>query len=118
MECAKHAGREAIGTCVNCGKGICSDCRSELGGKLYCQSCANIVFEQANGKDAGVFIAFSIISAIVAIFFFPILFGPLGIILGYFAYTRNRRAGTICIIVAVVCVIIGFLFGVLVFWGY
>jgi len=116
MECANHSGRVAVGTCVNCGKGICSDCRTELGGKLYCQSCANEVFEQAKGKDAGVFIAFSIISAIVAIFFFPIIFGPLGIALGYIAYRRNSRVGTICMIVALVCMIIGFIWGAMTYW--
>lgn len=44
MDCAYHAGKEAAAACVNCGKLICLECKTELGGKNYCPPCANEMF--------------------------------------------------------------------------
>jgi len=44
MDCAYHPGKEAVVACVNCGKLICIECKTELGGKAYCPPCANEIF--------------------------------------------------------------------------
>jgi hypothetical protein len=36
MKCAYHPDRDAVGACVNCGKLVCSECRTILGEKIYC----------------------------------------------------------------------------------
>ena len=30
MECAHHAGRQAVATCNRCGKGLCSECADRV----------------------------------------------------------------------------------------
>jgi len=42
--CAYHRGREAVGACVNCGRMVCLECQTMLGGKVYCQPCAEEIF--------------------------------------------------------------------------
>ena len=44
MKCAYHPDRDAVGACVNCGKLVCSECRTILGEKIYCGPCANQLF--------------------------------------------------------------------------
>ncbi len=39
-----HDRVEAIGDCVNCGRGVCADCRAILDDNFYCQPCTNRVF--------------------------------------------------------------------------
>lgn len=40
MKCVYHPEIDAIGVCVNCGKGLCTECKTLLGRKLYCRACA------------------------------------------------------------------------------
>lgn len=44
MNCYTHTDREAIGVCVSCGKPVCGECKVELGGKFYCNPCADRIF--------------------------------------------------------------------------
>ncbi|HEX7481208.1 MAG TPA: B-box zinc finger protein [Polyangiales bacterium] len=37
--CANHAGREAIGICVQCRTRVCSECATKVEGINYCVSC-------------------------------------------------------------------------------
>ena len=39
MKCFYHPEYEAVGTCLECGQAICSDCYGIRGGKLRCGSC-------------------------------------------------------------------------------
>lgn len=43
-DCFKHPGRDAAGACVGCGNMLCTECRTILKGKIYCQNCADEVF--------------------------------------------------------------------------
>lgn len=49
-DCFYHPGRDAAGACVNCGKMICLECRTLLGGKIYCQPCADEIFVKTPAK--------------------------------------------------------------------
>jgi hypothetical protein len=42
MKCINHHDVDAVGVCVKCGKGLCIDCKRELGGKIYCHVCADV----------------------------------------------------------------------------
>lgn len=41
LYCASHPERVAVGTCVRCGKAICSDCAVHVQGRLTCKICAS-----------------------------------------------------------------------------
>lgn len=38
-KCANHPERDAVGTCVDCGREICILCRTVMEDKFYCPSC-------------------------------------------------------------------------------
>lgn len=42
--CTKHPGKEAVGACCECGHLVCKACYTELNEKVYCASCANMLF--------------------------------------------------------------------------
>lgn len=39
MNCAVHSEVEATGFCRNCGKALCAQCRRDVRGILYCETC-------------------------------------------------------------------------------
>lgn len=39
MRCFEHSTREALGSCVDCGKGVCLDCLNKAQGRIYCYAC-------------------------------------------------------------------------------
>jgi len=39
MKCAVHADREAVGSCCSCARYVCSECKVEIGGQVYCNQC-------------------------------------------------------------------------------
>jgi hypothetical protein len=39
MKCAVHTDVDAVGYCQNCGKALCADCRRDVRGILYCETC-------------------------------------------------------------------------------
>jgi hypothetical protein len=44
MQCAYHPDRDPVGACVACGRLICAECKTLLGGKIYCSPCADKIF--------------------------------------------------------------------------
>jgi uncharacterized integral membrane protein len=46
MNCAYHSDREPVGACVACGKLICVECKTEIGGKIYCNPCVEKMFNE------------------------------------------------------------------------
>ena len=45
-KCAIHPERDAVGTCVDCGRGVCVLCRTVAGDKLYCPSCIDKILSR------------------------------------------------------------------------
>ncbi|MEW5936668.1 MAG: hypothetical protein AB1665_02480 [Candidatus Thermoplasmatota archaeon] len=39
MKCMMHEDAEAIGVCLACGRAVCTNCKLDLGGRLYCKGC-------------------------------------------------------------------------------
>ncbi|OGO03493.1 MAG: hypothetical protein A2Y72_00575 [Chloroflexi bacterium RBG_13_53_26] len=99
--------------CPKCGK-------EQLGDESFCRYCGA---EQAlpggaagatpsqQRKSATGFVVGSAVCAAIALLFFPPIFGVAGIVLGYFAFRRNRLAGTICMVVSGICMIVGVVLG-------
>jgi len=93
MKCAYHSENDAVGVCVNCGRLVCSECRTTLGGKIYCEPCAGEAFTarpqltkvQAPGAVA------SLVCAIVGYFFLGIVLGPIAIALATGARKRIQE---------------------------
>ena len=56
----------------------------------------------------------AIVCGVIAIIFFPIVFGPIGIVLGIIGKNRHEKLSTIAIVVAVAGMIIGFILGALI----
>lgn len=40
MNCYVHPEVSAVGTCSNCGRGICQQCMTVVDSKIYCRACA------------------------------------------------------------------------------
>lgn len=40
MKCAFHPEVDAVGVCSNCGRAVCEECKTAIGGKIYCPNCA------------------------------------------------------------------------------
>lgn len=44
MKCEYHPEVDAVGTCVNCKKAVCRECKVILSGETYCNPCADKLF--------------------------------------------------------------------------
>jgi hypothetical protein len=42
--CSRHASKEAVGFCINCGELVCAACHKDIDGKSYCQACVDKLF--------------------------------------------------------------------------
>lgn len=69
MNCDRHPEREGVASCIICGRILCEECRLKLGGKNYCERCADKLFrervesgeEKRKGMGLGVKILISIL---------------------------------------------------------
>ena len=114
MKCAYHSEADALGMCNGCGKAICEDCSCTYEGEIYCSRCFEVSHvlakvEVSNRSPVG-FVIGSIVCAALALVWYSHLFGPAGIVLGYFTFRRNRAAGILCMAISSVCMVAGFLF--------
>ena len=85
MKCSYHPEIDAIGVCITCGKGLCTECRVALTGKMHCQSCADQAFSLAIASDTEVSASYYLL---------PVFFGLIGGIIAYFIngnYKKNRN---------------------------
>lgn len=44
LNCYYHVDREAVGTCVSCGRPICLECKVVLQDRFHCNTCANRMY--------------------------------------------------------------------------
>jgi Na+/proline symporter len=47
LKCHYHPERAAVGTCANCGKTVCPECKVVLSQKCYCNPCAEEAYTSA-----------------------------------------------------------------------
>jgi hypothetical protein len=52
VDCERHPGQQAIGKCLECGKGICTVCISETNDVLTCPACheAEVASKEKEGR--------------------------------------------------------------------
>jgi hypothetical protein len=48
MKCGYHPEREAVGTCVDCGIGICEFCKTIINAKMHCPDCIGKIYTSPN----------------------------------------------------------------------
>jgi hypothetical protein len=48
VNCYYHPDKEPVGSCVNCGRLICAECKVLLGGKIYCNPCADALVTKSD----------------------------------------------------------------------
>jgi hypothetical protein len=98
MNCYIHPDREAVGTCVGCGKFICSACTTPVTGKNYCPQCVSLGIPFPAGGSAN---GFGIASLILGILSLPtmfcygggIVFSIAAIVTGLVARSQIRQSG-------------------------
>ncbi|KAF0106238.1 MAG: hypothetical protein FD146_2750 [Anaerolineaceae bacterium] len=98
MNCYVHPSIDAVGTCVNCGKAVCTDCATTVAGKIYCRDCSasGAPLQQA-GKTNGLAIA-SLVLGIVSVpmsfcYGGGILFAIPAFIMGLVARRQIKESG-------------------------
>src|SRR3989338_8963908 len=62
MQCYAHTEIEAIGSCSNCGRGVCKDCVVEVGDRLKCRDCVKSAGSGQQIKNPG-------LAAVLSFFF-------------------------------------------------
>jgi hypothetical protein len=103
------------GFCPSCGAKLiarapfCSSCGAQSG-VINTQS-SNVLKGSSDGKG---FAITGLVLGILSLLFFPILFGPLGVIFGSIAWSKGNRFGMISTLVAIPCMYFGMLFGMIV----
>lgn len=68
MKCSTHPDVDAVGVCVNCGRAVCSTCRTVVGGKTFCPACATSVSGVVKRKLTAKPIAGGILGILAGVF--------------------------------------------------
>ena len=77
MKCFKHAETDSVAFCGQCGRAVCTDCKREVRGMIYCEDClaarvSSPVFPPmigtAAGPSPGVALALGFIPGVGAIY--------------------------------------------------
>jgi len=103
---------------------FCSACGAAIAeGMYYCPNCGaatrGVSKVQGDKKTSAAWFAVpALICAVIALFFFPPIFGLIGIILGYFAFRRDRNLGILCMVLSFVGLAIGMIISYLVWDWY
>lgn len=102
---------------------ICSNCGTDnRDGATYCDNCGKILnkdnattkntnIETQQPNEQKIFAVLGWLFNILAIIFFPIIFGPLGVFMGFFHKKYHAKHGNIIIISAILCMFIGMILG-------
>ncbi|MGA2983557.1 MAG: B-box zinc finger protein, partial [Terriglobia bacterium] len=76
MKCANHPLNDASAYCGQCGRSLCSDCKRDVGGMVYCESCLTTRLSSplppwggvGGGPSPGVALALGFIPGVGAIY--------------------------------------------------
>jgi len=73
MKCAKHPEVDSVAYCGLCGRPMCAECKREVNGMLYCESCLaarlqSPVFGSQTGPNPGAALALGFIPGVGAIY--------------------------------------------------
>jgi len=74
MKCANHPDVDSVAFCGQCGRAVCNDCRRDVRGMVYCESCiaarlqAPGIYAPGAGPSPGVALALGFIPGVGAIY--------------------------------------------------
>jgi TM2 domain-containing membrane protein YozV len=89
MKCANHPLNDASVYCGQCGRSLCNDCKREVGGMVYCESCLaarlqpghSAPWEPSTGSSPGVALALGFIPGVGAIYNGQVLKGMVQVLI-------------------------------------
>ena len=98
---------------------FCRSCGAQLNpGAGFCGACGmsqSVVPSPVNQTDDGRELGIAgLVCALVSILFFPIILGPLALVLGAVSWSKGNQFGMISTLLAVPCMLAGFFLGALV----
>src|SRR3954469_4817691 len=83
IACQNHPTVAAIDRCAGCAEPFCGNCMVELYGQRYCGSCKVMALKDQPGPDMGAYPCkeeeTAVVSAIVGMFLFGIILGPVAL---------------------------------------
>lgn len=86
MPCIIHADREATARCSGCAEALCSDCKVEIAGAAWCQTCKTSAIKQPPIILSRMHLASrakaSVLIGLVGLVFFTIVCGIVAIVMG------------------------------------
>ena len=102
--------------CKNCGKGL-------EAGSHFCQSCganqdSSPTFNTPSSSSGNAYSTTAIVLAVIALWVFPIVFGPIAIVLASVGKSKGEPRAQNALIWAVVGTIAGMIFGYIAWGGY
>jgi TM2 domain-containing membrane protein YozV len=77
MKCANHPLNDSVGFCAQCGRPICAECRRDVRGTMYCETClasrlqnpvAPMIYGPGTGPSPGVALALGFIPGVGAFY--------------------------------------------------
>lgn len=73
MKCANHPSTDAVAYCGQCGRPLCAECKREVGGTIYCETCLaarlrSPLVSSGVAGSAGVALALGFIPGVGAIY--------------------------------------------------
>jgi hypothetical protein len=99
MQCFYHPEKEAVATCVVCGKAICASCAVDVSGRTTCQHCLSLGQAPAvPAKPTNTLAYLSLIAGVVGLFgcccygLPSSLFGAVAAVMGYLARNQIRQS--------------------------
>jgi hypothetical protein len=119
--------------CSNCGVGnqagiFCSECGKAVGqaGAAPAQPVVpasvysvppTVSTQPSAPNSSNVLSTLGIISGVVAFLFFPVVFGPIGIVLGGIALARKEKLGGVALSLGILGLVIGMILGAAMYGG-
>ena len=89
---------------------VCPKCKEEVAPiHGYCPQCATLL--PTSKEPISRWLYAGLISAIISVFFMPVVFGALGVLCGIITMKDHKYAGLILITASLVCLSIGLLLG-------
>lgn len=82
--------------------------------KPFCPECGTTYGQPGGGRSSSLSIA-AFVCAAISVLFFPIVFGPVAIVLAAVAMSRGEPLGTLALGLSIPAMLLGFLIGFLVY---
>lgn len=79
VDCRTHPGTAAVATCAGCAESYCSNCLVDIRGARYCASCKSMAVTTPVAGEPCLLAGEALKYAIIGVFIFGIVLGPMAI---------------------------------------